>query len=98
MIVLDTNVLSETFKPSPSKAVLRWLATQEPLEVFTTTITQAELLYGIELLPAGRRRGRLSTAINDVFAEEFHGRILPFDEGAARVFPRIVAGRRALGP
>lgn len=97
MIVLDTNVLSETFKPSPSKAVLRWLAAQEPLEVFTTTITQAELLYGIELLRTGKRRGRLSTAINDVFAEEFHGRILPFDEEAARVFPKIVAGRNAVG-
>ena len=96
MIVLDTNVLSETFKPSPSKAVLRWLAAQEPPEVFTTTITQAELLYGIELLRAGKRRGRLSTAINDVFAEEFHGRILPFDEEAARVFPKIVANWNAV--
>ena len=63
MIVLDTNVLSETFKPSPSKAVLRWLAPQEPPEVFTTTITHAELLYGVELLRAGKRRGRIPTCL-----------------------------------
>ncbi len=97
MIILDTNVLSETFRPAPSDAVLRWLAAQEPLSVFTTTITQAEVLYGIEALPAGKRRAQLSAAINAVLANEFSGRILPFDEEAARVFPQIVTGRDALG-
>jgi len=97
MIVLDTNVLSEALKPSPSERVLRWLAGQELLTVFTTTITLAEVLYGIERLPAGKRRMRLSAAIEKVFAEEFQGRTLPFDEESARVFPKIVAGREAMG-
>jgi predicted nucleic acid-binding protein len=65
--------------------------------VFTTTITQAELLYGIEMLPAGKRRVRLWAAIEEVFREEFHGRILPFDQDAARVFAKLVAARDALG-
>jgi predicted nucleic acid-binding protein len=97
MIVLDTNTLSEALKPSPSEIVLRWLAAQEPSAVFITTITQAEVLYGIELLPAGKRRGHLSAIIEKLFAEEFPGRILAFDEESARAFAKIVTGRKAAG-
>lgn len=97
MIVLDTNVLTEALRPAPSERVLHWLAAQERLAVFTTTITQAEVLYGIEVMPAGKRRSRLLAAIESLFADEFQGRILPFDEDAARVFPKIVAGREAMG-
>jgi hypothetical protein len=97
MIVLDTNVLSESLRPVPSDAVLKWLAGQEPLSVFITTITQAEVLCGIEAMPAGKRRTMLSAAIERLLADEFPGRILPFDEEAARLFPKIVAGRVALG-
>ncbi len=97
MIVLDTNVLSEAFRPKPSESVLKWLATQPPLSVYITTITQAEILYGIEVLPAGKRRMRLSEAIERVFADEFAGRVLPFDEEAARIFPKIVTARNELG-
>jgi toxin FitB len=97
VIVLDTNVLSEALKPLPSNVVLRWLAAQENGMVFTTTITTAEILYGIELLPAGKRRSHLSAAVEKIFAEDFRGRILPFDDEAARVFAKIVAGRDATG-
>ena len=97
MIVLDTNVLSEALKPLPSLIVLHWLAGQEPSSVFTTTITQAEVLYGIEALPPGKRRLRLLEAVEKMFAEEFEGRILPFDDDAARTFARIVAARDAAG-
>jgi predicted nucleic acid-binding protein len=97
VIVLDTNVLSEIFKPSPSVGVLRWLIAQEPLTVFTTTITQAEIFYGIEALPAGKRRAQLAAAAEKMFAEEFQDRILPFDEAAARAFAKIMAGRKAAG-
>lgn len=97
MMVLDTNVLSEALKPLPSVAVLDWLASQEPSSVFTTTITQAEILYGIETLPAGKRRMRLLAALKKMFAGEFEGRILPFDEDAARAYAGIVAARDAAG-
>ncbi|HCC58430.1 MAG TPA: VapC toxin family PIN domain ribonuclease [Solibacterales bacterium] len=97
MIVLDTNVLSEALKPSPAPAVMDWLAAQEQPAVFITAITQAEVLYGVELLPPGKRRARLATAIEKLFAAEFEGRIVPFDEDAARLFPKIVAGRDAVG-
>jgi len=97
MIVLDTNVLSEAFRPSPAEAVLDWLAGQEPLTVFTTSITVAEILYAVEALPSRKRRSRLAAAVDKVFAEEFQGRILSFDEEAARTYSRIVAGRDAAG-
>jgi hypothetical protein len=97
VIVLDTNVLSEALKPSPSETVLRWLAEQEPSAVYITTITQAEMLYGIEVLPAGKRRERLSAAIAQVFAEDFQGRILAFDEEAAQMFAKIAGGRERGG-
>ena len=97
MILLDTNVLSEALKPLPSPIVLRWLAAQEPSSVFTTSVTQAEILYGIETLPPGKRRTRLLAAVEKMFAEEFEGRILPFDEDSARAFAGIVAARDAAG-
>jgi hypothetical protein len=97
VILLDTNVLSEALKPLPSAGVLDWLAAQEPLSVFTTTITQAEVLYGVEALPPGKRRARLLTAVEKMFAVEFEGRILSFDADAAPVFARIVAARDRAG-
>ena len=97
VIILDTNVLSEALKPVPSAVVLRWLAAQAPSAVFTTTITMAEVLYGVEALPPGKRRTRLLAAVEKMFAEEFEGRILPFDEDAARAFAGIVASRNASG-
>ena len=70
MIILDTNILSEAVKPSPSSKVLDWLAAQERRKVFTTAITKAEMLYGVELLPAGKRRTFLHSAIDNMFAKE----------------------------
>jgi predicted nucleic acid-binding protein len=73
------------------------LADQSPTDVFTTAVTVAEILYGIEVLDAGKRRTRLATAVEKMFIEQFEGRILPFDEDAARLFGRIVASREAAG-
>ncbi len=97
MIVLDTNVLSEALKPAPEQAVLRWLAEQNPQMVFTTAITQAEILYGVELLPTGKRRSRLHAAIERLFVDEFPERVLPFDSNSALVYPKIVATRARMG-
>lgn len=93
MIVLDTNILSEALKPSPEEAVLRWLAEQNREVVFTTAITQAEILYGVEMLPAGKRRSRLHAAVERLFADEFPERILSFDSESALAYPKIVTRR-----
>ncbi len=97
MIILDTNVLSEALSPAPSDAVMDWLGAQDRLAVFITAITQAELLYGIEMLPAGKRRSLLSTAVQRIFLDEFPGRMLLFDEDAANVYAGIVAKRARMG-
>jgi len=97
IIVLDTNVLSEVLKPSPEEAVLHWLAEQNREIVFTTAITQAEIMYGVEMLPSGKRRTRLQHAVEKLFREEFPERILVFDSGSALLYPKIVARRARLG-
>jgi predicted nucleic acid-binding protein len=95
MIILDTNVLSEPMKPEPSAQVLRWLAAHPPEQFFTTTVTQAEILYGLELLAKGKRRSALMAAMDAMFDEDFAGRILPFDVEAAPAFPAL---RRIAAP
>lgn len=97
MIVLDTNVLSEASRPNPSAKVLNWMRSEPLTSLFTTTITEAELLYGIALLPAGRRRRLLERFVVETLEEDFDGRILPFDRAAAREFADIAANRRRTG-
>jgi predicted nucleic acid-binding protein len=97
MMVLDTNVLSETLRPKPADSVRRWLETQPPETLFTTSIAEAEILYGLALMPTGRRRTALQRAVEEIFAEDFFGRILPFDSAAARRFADIAAVRRQSG-
>lgn len=97
MIVLDTNVVSELMKPAPADAVVHWIANQPTPTLYTTSITQAEILHGIMLLPSGKRRGALETAADAMFDEEFGGRVLPFGSEAARAYAQIAAQRRRLG-
>jgi predicted nucleic acid-binding protein len=97
MIILDTNVISELMRPEPSPRVSGWVAKQDATELATTSITEAEILYGIEVLKKGKRRDQLFAAAEAMFAEDFAGRILAFDGNAARNFAGIAATRRALG-
>ncbi len=97
MILLDTNILSELMRPAPEKGVEQWLADQPDASVFISAITEAELRYGVALLPAGKRRSALATVIEDMLGEDFIGRILPFDSAAAVAFAEIAANRRQAG-
>ena len=97
MILLDTNVLSELMKPAPAERVVRWLAAQPATSLYTTSVTQAEILHGIMLLPSGRRRRAFEAAADAMFDEDFGGRILPFDSDAAHPYARIAADRRRAG-
>jgi predicted nucleic acid-binding protein len=96
MIVLDTNVLSEAMKPSPNPALARWMMREHGRGLFTTAVSEAEIIYGIAILPEGRRKRDLEAAAQGVLAL-FAGRILPFDSLAAREFAAIVIDRRRLG-
>ena len=96
MIVLDTNVLSEEMKPAPEPAVHNWLSRQNPLDLFTTAVTEGEIIYGVTILPDGKRKRDLDAAARRVL-QLFAGRILPFDSAAAREFAQIVSDRRNAG-
>lgn len=97
MIILDTNVLSELLRPAPARQVERWLSAQDGAKVYFTTIGEAELRYGVAILPTGKRRTALATAIEGLLEEDFHDRILPFDRAAVRAYATIATARRAAG-
>src|SRR5215475_2616748 len=84
-------------RPTPSARVLDWMRWQPATALFTTTITEAELLYGIALLPQGKRRDLLESIVGRIFAVHLAGRILPFDSAAARDYADIAAVRRRSG-
>ena len=97
MIILDTNVLSELMRQTPDESVVLWMDTQPNASLFTTTITQAEILHGVAHLPAGKRKQALAAAVHGMFEHDFGGRILPFDGPAAVAFGVICADRARLG-
>jgi len=97
MIVLDTNVVSELMRLEPAVAIFAWFSRQLANEVFTTSVTEAEIFYGIELLAAGKRRKSLLDAAETMFTKVFAGRILVFDSDAARAFAKLAADARRLG-
>ncbi len=83
MIVLDTNVVSEAMKPEPDAAVRAWLNDQAAETLYLSSVTLAELLFGIRALPAGKRKNRLDHALTELL-DLFKDRVLPFDTDAAR--------------
>lgn len=97
MILLDTNILSELMRAAPEAAVEQWLADQPVASVFISAITEAELRYGLALMPPGKRRSALAVEIENMLGEDFSGRILPFDSPAAVAFAEIAAERRQAG-
>lgn len=96
MILLDTNVVSEAIKPEPHPSVLAWLDAQVADTLFLSSITVAELLFGISALPHGGRKNLLRLRI-DGLLDQFTGRILPFDTSAARCFADLAVTARAAG-
>ncbi len=94
MIILDTNVLSEAARRVPSAEVRQWLAVQVKTELFTTTVSEAEMLGGFAAFSPGKRRDELTRDFSLIFDEEFAGRILPFDSAAARAFPSVARRER----
>jgi predicted nucleic acid-binding protein len=97
MILLDTSVVSELMKATPEPVVMAWVNTVPTASVFMSSVTQAEILYGVALVPEGKRREGLARAAQTVSETHFRGRILPFDSGAAEAFAVLAAERRRAG-
>jgi predicted nucleic acid-binding protein len=96
MIVLDTNVVSEAMKAEPNPAVRAWLDEQAAETLYLTSVTLAELLFGVAALPSGRRKDALSQTL-DGLLELFGGRVLAFDTDAARCYADLAVAARAAG-
>ena len=97
MILVDTNVISELMRPTPSPDVLGWMDAQARTSLYISVVVQAEILYGVECLPEGQRREDLARQAAAIFEEEFAGRILPVTEAAAAHYAAIAAARRRTG-
>lgn len=96
MIVLDTNVVSEAMKPEPHPAVRAWLNDQTAETLYLSSVTLAELPFGIGALPAGKRKDMLTQTL-DGLLELFRGRVLPFDLDAARHYAGLAVAAKAAG-
>lgn len=97
MILLDTNVVSELMRSQPETAVVAWVVAQARTSLFLSAVSEAELRFGVAILPPGQRQARLDHAIDGMIREDFAGRVLPFDSDAARAYAAIAAARRAAG-
>jgi toxin FitB len=97
MIVLDTNVISELMRTETASAVLARVGAQPRETLYTTSINQTEILYGIAMSPTGRRRIALSAAAEARFTEDLAGRVLSHDSSAAAKYAEIVVARRRTG-
>jgi len=97
MIVLDTNVISELWKPSPDAKVLAWVDTQMAETLYLSSVTVAELRFGLACMPQGKRRSVYQDRLEMKLLPAFLGRILPFDESASKEYARIMARARAAG-
>jgi predicted nucleic acid-binding protein len=96
MIIVDTNVVSELMRPAPAPAVVRWVRSRAGRELCTTSVTLAEIRYGIARLPEGRRKTELMTTAEEVFAA-FEEQILPFDAPATVHYATIACARERAG-
>ncbi len=97
MFLLDTNIISELLRPSPDPAVETWVGDHRATDLYFSAIGEAELRYGVAVLPAGQRQAALASAIEAILQEDFIDRVLPFDREAARDYADIAAMRRAAG-
>ncbi len=97
MIILDTNVVSEFMTSPPASSVLSWLNAQNTTSLYLTTITIAEVSFGLRTMPQGKRRDMLAERFEQFVTTAFEQRILSFDEDAAKVYGEVMGYRREIG-
>jgi len=97
MIILDTNVVSEFMSPPPATSVVAWLNAQHTANLYLTSISIAEISFGLRVMPEGKRRRQLGERFERFLAVAFDSRVLPFEDDAARIYGDIRGHRRELG-
>jgi predicted nucleic acid-binding protein len=96
VIILDTNIVSELMRQSPARTVADWSLSQDARDLFTTSVTLAEVRYGIERLPDGQRKAQLRAKAADIFFA-LADKVLPFDARAALRYATLMADRGGNG-
>ncbi|MBZ9853816.1 type II toxin-antitoxin system VapC family toxin [Mesorhizobium sp. CA13] len=97
MFVLDTNVVSETFKPLPDAGVAAWMDSPSAIRSYITAMTKAELLLGLAYMPDGKRKAALGSVIGAFFTTWLKTPVLAFGDREAEAYAEIVSRRRFLG-
>ena len=97
MIVLDTNVISELARPQPMPQVIDWLDSQDAEQIFVTSVTVGELLYGLARMPAGQRRASLTVKVGRLLDDLFDGHTLDYTGRAAVEYAKVVVRRTRKG-
>ena len=97
MIILDTNVVSELMRPAPEARVLHWFSSQAAEDLHVTAVTMAEILYGVELISAARRRDVVRAGAEKMFEAAFADHVLTFEDRAAHAYSQIASSRRRQG-
>jgi toxin FitB len=97
MILLDTNVISEVMKPNPEPRITIWIDSHPLDDLCTSAIVAAEILSGLDLMPAGKRRNELRDKAEIMFSSFFSGRIFAFNLDGARAYGKIVNAARKAG-
>ncbi len=97
MIIIDTNIVSEVMRREPLPVVLDWFNSQNSQFLFITTITQAEIGYGLRVLPDGQRRRQLKGRFDSFIGMAFEERVLDFTSAAAIAYADIMGDRKEMG-
>lgn len=97
MILLDTNIISEMMKSTPAPNVMTWIDQQQVIQLYISTVSIAEISYGIQVLPNGKRRILLEDSFNKLLRDAFEHRILSFDESAAHCYGTMMCRRKVIG-
>jgi predicted nucleic acid-binding protein len=97
MILVDTNVVSETMRATPERKVIEWVDSQAIETLYLSAISLAELLLGVAALPEGRRKVGLTRSLNEQTALLFKERILAFDNAAAHAYAEVVTSSTRRG-
>ena len=97
MLVVDTNVLPALMRPTPDPVIASWTGARVPSSLHLTAVSEAELRFGLAIMPPGRRRDGLAEGFERMLRTGFANRVLPFDSAVASAYAEIAAARRAAG-